>query len=471
MKSIFFKSFLMTALLILLSFLVLGVFFVGLATNFISSERERQLNIHADALTQAGGFYVMGNALYIDPRFGATFNLIGTLADATIIMVNSSGRIVACSEPNCAHLGKMLPADVTQSILSGNTIPSRGLVGLFDDERTSVGRVIAGRNGAVGGYFVLSASAAGQNRLTGGFVRIFMFVALAVMLFACLSAYWASRRMTKPLRLMSIASQRFAQGDFSIRVPVQKKATDEIEELAVAFNAMADALQKAEELRSGFIANVSHELKTPMTTISGFIDGILDGTIPQDKSTEYLRSIRSEVLRLSRLVVSMLNMARLQAGQTAAPRPFDITELLRRTLLSFENAIEKSEIVVVAELPDDAVMVRSDPDAITQVVYNLLDNAIKYGRQGGKLWLSLYKRGGKLLVSVRNEGITIPREDLPYIFERFHKADKSRGVDKASLGLGLYIVKTILGNMKESITVTSANGVTEFVFTLTESKF
>ena len=469
MKSIFFRSFLLTAALIFLSFLTLGVVFVSLATGYLADQRSKQLDANANAILNIGGFGFNGTLLIIDKNFLPTLTAVGTLSDATIFVANSNGKIAACSETNCLHPGKTLPDSVIQNILNARNIDAHALSGLLPDERITVGRAITSRTGYVGGYLVVSASAAGQSALLGGFTRLFLMAGLGVMLFSCLSAYWASRRMTRPLHLMGLASRRFAQGDFDIRIPKGRSA-DEIDELAEAFNAMADALQKAEALRSGFIANVSHELKTPMTTIAGFIDGILDGTIPRDKGLEYLSAIRSEVMRLSRLVSGMLNIARLQAGQLPAPRPFDIVDLLCRTLLSFEGAIERKDMRVETELPEEPVVVLADPDTVTQVVYNLLDNAIKYGGAGGQLWLGLRKKGGKLSVSVRNEGPDIPAEDLPYVFERFHKADKSRGMDKASLGLGLYIVKTILGNMRESITVTSGGGVTEFVFTLSEGK-
>ncbi|MDR3207299.1 MAG: HAMP domain-containing histidine kinase [Oscillospiraceae bacterium] len=471
MRSIFFKSFLLTAALILVSFLALGVVFVGLASNLLAWEREEQLGGTADIIAQwRVGYYINGDQLSVLPGFPETLNMLGEMADANVFMANASGRIVVCSDINCAHLGKFLPDEAVRNILNDQRLSSTVLTGLFDDERVTVGRVLLSPSGRVGGYLLVSATAQSHRRLTEGFARIFFMVGMAVMIFACLSAYWSSRRMTAPLRLMRLASRRFAQGDFAIRIPHGASA-DEIDELSESFNAMADALQKADELRSEFIANVSHELKTPMTTISGFIDGVLDGTIPPDKSEEYLGAIRDEVRRLSRLVSSMLGIARLQAGQTVPiRRTFDIVDLVCRTLLSFEGAVEKRGLRVETELPGEPVIVQADPDAITQVVYNLLDNAVKYSRERGCLWVSLIKRGGKLHVSVKNEGPTIPPDELPYVFERFHKADKSRGVDRASLGLGLYIVKTILGNMRESITVTSEDGVTEFSFTLSESK-
>ena len=470
MRSVFFRSFFLTATLIFVSFLTLGVLFVGLASGYLANQRSMQLDVSANAVLGMSGYYVDGNRLAIWPEFMVNLNAAGQLSDATIFVTNSTGRIVACSDVNCVHLGQTVSDNTLQSIYNQKTIDSHALSDLFHEDRISVGRIIVGPTGSVGGYLVVSSTATWQNGTVGRFVQLFTMAGLGVLMISCVSAYWTSRRMARPLQIMALASRRFARGDFAIRVP-RTGTADEIDELSEAFNAMADALQKAEELRSGFIANVSHEIKTPMTSIAGFIDGIIDGTIPQEKRPEYLSAIRSEVMRLSRLVSGMLELTRLQAGgQKQAPRSFDIVELLCRTLLSFETAIEKKSLQVETQLPDEAVVVLADPDAITQVVYNLLDNAIKYSCEGGSLWVKLSKKGSKLYVSIRNEGPTIPPDDLPYIFERFHKIDKSRGVDKNSLGLGLFIVKTILGNMQESITVTSENNVTELTFTLSENK-
>ena len=478
MNSAFFRSFLLAAALILFSFLSLGLLFMSMAPDYLSEQRRTQLNGHADVILSMNlhsvneysvpknGSFSLEAHLSTLPEFFFFVNSVSELTDTTILLADSAGRVVISTN---RLAGDTIPEDTLQSMQNDSTLGVRALGDLFPGDRVSVGRVIKSRSGLVGGYLVITATAASQNELLGGFMRLFWIAGVAVLLFSCISAYLVSRRMARPLQIMAQASRAFARGEFGIRAP-QGKSSDEVDELAEAFNAMADALQKAEELRSGFVANVSHELKTPMTTIAGFIDGVLDGTIPKEKHKEYLTAIRSEVMRLSRLVSSMLNIARLQAGQAPAHRQFDVVDLLCRTLLSFEAAIEKKSIQVETALPAEPVFVRSDPDAITQVVYNLLDNAIKYGSQGGKLWLTLRKKGGKLLISVRNEGPCIPPEDLPYIFERFHKADKSRGMDKASLGLGLYIVKTILGNMRESITAASSNGITTLTFTIATSE-
>jgi signal transduction histidine kinase len=280
-------------------------------------------------------------------------------------------------------------------------------------------------------------------------------------------SYVSLRLGSRPLREMAAAALKFAHGDFSARVAVERD--DELGALASAFNQMAESLQQQEQRRSDFVANVAHELKTPMTAISGFADGLMDGTIPMDQAKRYLQTISDETKRLNRLVRSMLDLSRMESEGPEALRQksFDLSELLLRTALLFEQKINARGLDVEAQVPEDPMLVYGDADAINQVIYNLLENAVKFAEPGSALGLSLFKQGEKAYVSIRNRGETIPPEELARIFDRFHKTDRSRSADREGYGLGLYIVKTILGRHGEDITVTSRDGVTEFVFSLT----
>ena len=254
--------------------------------------------------------------------------------------------------------------------------------------------------------------------------------------------------------------------------PEESRAVEWVAYASNAFNTMADSLETSEQRRNAFIANVSHELKTPMTTIAGFADGILDGTIPKDQEDKYLATIADETRRLSRLVRSMLDMSRLESTgeDLTRRREFDISEKIVSTMLSFEARANDKQLDVDLQLPEDSMQVLADPDAITRVLYNLMDNAVKFAAPGSTLCVSLWKSEGKAYVSVRDHGETIPPDDLTFIFDRFHKSDRSRSLDRDGVGLGLYLVKSILDAHGEDIAVTSRDGVTEFVFTLTLAK-
>jgi signal transduction histidine kinase len=295
-------------------------------------------------------------------------------------------------------------------------------------------------------------------------------IAGIIMVLTFTSSFVMSKKLSAPIKEMALAASRFARGDFTVRVK-ETVRSDEMGQLMKAFNAMADSIERSESLRREFIANVSHELKTPMTVIAGFADSILDGTAPPEREMEYLRIISSETRRLSRLVRGMLDMSQLRAQDRArlTEGSFDVSEVIRVTLLGLYAKIGDRKLEARAELPEEPVIVRGDKDSITQVVYNLLDNAIKFAREGSEIGISLWRRGTKVFISVENSGETIPENEMPMIFDRFHKADHSRSADRDGVGLGLYIVKAILDNHNEDIFVTSGEGATRFVFTLTAS--
>ena len=245
--------------------------------------------------------------------------------------------------------------------------------------------------------------------------------------------------------------------------------SEELEELALAFNNMASSLQKSEYQRQEFVANVSHELKTPMTTISGYIDGILDGTIPESRRSYYLQIVSDETKRLSRLVRSMLDISQLQKEEGIPEEKkmhFDLEESVGQVLITFEKKINDKNLDVDVDMPEHPVYTMANRDYITQVIYNLIDNAVKFCPEGGTLGIRIREGGSKAYVSVSNQGDTIPPEELPLVFDRFHKLDKSRTQNRDGWGLGLYIVKTIVCSHGENISVTSRDGKTEFTFTM-----
>jgi signal transduction histidine kinase len=206
-----------------------------------------------------------------------------------------------------------------------------------------------------------------------------------------------------------------------------------------------------------------------MTTISGYVDGILDGTIPPEKSRQYLQVVSDETKRLNRLVRSMLDISRLQDQQGIPEQQklrFDVEETLGQVLISFEQKIMAKKLDVQVDMPEHPLFTFANQDYITQVIYNLVDNAVKFCPEGAQLSLAVREGNKKIYISVSNEGQTIPPEELPLVFDRFHKIDKSRSQNRDSWGLGLYIVKTIVCAHGENISVTSREGKTTFTFTL-----
>lgn len=477
MHSTYFKNFMVSAALAVLSFLLLGMAFTVLSRSFLMGERHDSMQVNANEVARSAvAFAENGDLGNWELRM-----LVTTLARSTgneILISNSDGVIVACSDRDlfCPHIGYRLDSDAVGELKGvgegegGERLTNLG--GLFSGVHYVVSRPItAVGDGEMWGYAIVSYDSTRIMETWNTFFAIFLLVSISVLSVMVMITLITTKQQTKPINEMAAAAMKFAHGDFSVRIEDTGR-DDEIGALTASFNLMADSLEKSEERRRDFIGNVSHELKTPMTTIAGFADGILDGTIPPEKQRPYLETIVSETKRLNRMVRRMLELSRIQAEDKdeLLRKSFDISEVLMRTLLSLEGKINSKHLDVDAQLPEEHFVVRGDGDAITQVVYNLLDNAIKFSEEGTSIELSLWKQGNKAYVSVKNSGETIPDDQMRLIFERFHKTDLSRSHDREGVGLGLYIVKTILGNHNEDISVTSSAGVTEFVFTLTLKK-
>ena len=294
---------------------------------------------------------------------------------------------------------------------------------------------------------------------------------LWVLLAAIIAVYFITERIVHPLRDMTRVVKSYSKGDFSQRVVVHGQ--DEAAELGLAFNNMASSLENLEKMRNSFLASVSHDLRTPMTTIAGFIDGITSGAIPREKQEYYLGVISAEVHRLSRLVSQLLDVSRLESGDRKFDfADFDIAELSRIILISFENKIDEKHLEVEFLSESDSMSVHADKDAIHQVMYNLCHNAMKFSREGGRFEIRIERASDKKVkVTVYNEGQGIPQKELSMVFDRFYKTDQSRGLDKNGVGLGLYISKTIIDAHGERIWVDSVeNEFCSFSFTLPEGE-
>ena len=470
MKSIYLRNFIATATMVSICFLIIAVSFIGIGRNYVIREYTEKMELSAGEVSRTASAMAQNNSL----RSWILSMSLSSVASSTgnhIFITDADGVIVCCSDrvPVCDHLGVHLGDDVLELLRHGGIKEISALDGLYSSKHYVVSAPIeSAKNKQVIGYVFVTSVIDSMLGAWSTFIGIAAVVAVGVFVIALVISLMYSKSMARPLDAIAAASRKFARGDFSVRVKQEEDPTDEMGALIDSFNKMADSLEKAENRRSEFIANISHELRTPMTTISGFADGILDGTIPKEQENKYLLSIRDETRRLSRLVRDMLDASQLHAKSVDPSRRsvFDLTELILQTLLSFEARATQKRLDVDPQLPDNHIMVRADKDAITQVIYNLLDNAIKFASENSCITLRLYKDSGKAYVSVKDCGETIPREDLPFIFDRFHKSDRSRSMDKDGVGLGLYLVKTIINNHDEDIAVRSEDGVTEFVFTL-----
>lgn len=472
-KSIYFKNFITTAAIVLTSFVILGAVFSVLSYRFVMNEKRQSMSSTANEVVRSVSAYNLEwdlDSLEVRMALSVISNISGydiIISDLNGIVLSSSDRRI-----DSPYIGKSISGEILNTIsFSGQYSGNSDLGEVYEEPNYIVGVTLtSGRTGDISGYVFLSSNSGSMSQIWRQFAGIFFMVAVAVMFLTLITSLITTKKQAKPINEMAVAAHKFAKGDFSVRI-ADTGREDEIGALAEAFNTMAHSLERSENLRREFIANVSHELKTPMTTITGFADGILDGTIPPENQNKYLRVISSETRRLSRLVRSMLEMSHIQAMDASSftKNNFDISEVIRLALLSLESKITNRGLDVEMNLPEEPIMTRGDKDSITQVIYNLIDNAIKFADSDSAIILSLWKQGGKAYISVENTGATIDSKELPLIFDRFHKSDRSRSMDRDGVGLGLYIVKTILDNHNENIHVTSQNGVTKFLFTLTIS--
>lgn len=461
--------------IVFLSFALLSAAFTLLSYRYVIGEKKESMTSNARYIAEfTGNYLAQGNEIR-DDYFRMYVASLAQISGAHVLLSENTGEVVYATDGSKFYqYDTVVPASVLeQASRRGGYAGMTTLGGIYNESRFLTAEPIYGKlpGGAsvVRGVVLVSTSAAGISQLWRATANIFFFVCVAVLIISVVAGTISSARQVRPLNEVADAARRFGHGDFAVRIRGYEDRQDEVGALAEAFNTMAGSLEKSENQRNEFIANVSHELKTPMTTISGFAEGILDGTIPQERQREFLQVIASETRRLSRLVRRMLDMSRLKAlhESVTAQEQFDISEVMLRVLVSLEGKITGRELDVDTRIPEEPVLVWGDPDGITQVCYNLLDNAAKFAEPGSVITVGVEKKDGKAQVSVSNLGQTIPPEELPLLFERFHKADYSRSQDPEGVGLGLYIVKTILGNLKEDITVTSRDGVTQFTFTLT----
>lgn len=488
-KSSFAKYLVAFVLIILMSFIMLSGIITSIIRNYVSDQTEVKLGLTASLVSDH--FIDKGVESIVAPGFMDTLSsvivpIINFDTQYDILVADSKKRVVLSTvgEECINDDGTKSPiTDVKNGYttldlsdfksVTGNDgepfLRHRGDLDGFLDEPSLVYCKEVVISGQTRGYVLSLSSTVEEDKLVEITRSAVINSSIWVMLAAVIATYFITERIIHPLRTMTSASKKFAKGDFSARVTVY--GNDEVAELGKAFNNMAESLDSLEKMRISFLANISHDLRTPMTTISGFIDGITSGAIPPEKHDYYLGVISAEVHRLSRLVSQILDVSRLESGERKFSfTDFDVAEVARIILISFEKKIEDKKLEVEFNVENDMMMAFADKDAIYQVLYNLCHNAIKFAKEGGRFIISISKiSSSKLRITVYDDGESISEEDTKMVFDRFYKTDKSRGLDKNGVGLGLYICKTIVDAHGESIGVESYdNKGCEFWFTLTE---
>lgn len=488
---------------ILVAFLVTGIMLYYFLGNFVLNERISVLKESANQIDSSFKSYLrsMQEAQkYINPlnrefaislanqSFDRIISLYSLYTNSYIWIVTSEGYIYKCAPELPDEIKRMISDDSGnlrltderqyKKILSGQhniLIETGNFYGFFKntvfkkqgDSWLTLQKAIRypSYDNIIAAVY-LHTPVPEIQKMRNSVLNIFARAVFAAVVISAGMIYIFSRKITKPLVEMKHAAKVISSGDFKKRINV--KSNDEIGALASSFNQMVSSLENLEEMRKSFIANVSHELRTPMTSIRGFIEGILDGTIPPDKHSYYLSIVKEETNRLSNLVNDLLDLARMESGELKLKMElFDVNEVLRKCIIKLESLISEKGLEIEPYFQQEEIIVEADKDSIDRVIINLLHNAIKFTPNGGVIRVYSSKKGSKAEIAIEDTGIGIEPSELSMIWERFYKSDKSRSKDRSGTGLGLAIVKNIIHEHGQQIEVYSkVNEGTKFVFTL-----
>ena len=449
-KTIFGRLFWTTTAIIFFTVGIVSVSMLGLLNKYVEDERffsASKASGSIEYMTMAfarEGFSPSNMAVY-----DSTLKSWSMLVNADITVISGNGRVFASTNKDFS-----VPEKYTQKVLLGESASGR----VNNGEKIGRGNYIIGipiKRGeqVTGGIFYFFPPGVGGSTVKKFSSTLFITLLFA-MLLSLIFAYMEARHISKPLKKINSAVLEIASGKFDKRVNVD--ARGEVAQLSSSFNYMADSLQHLEEMRASFVSDVSHELRTPMTSISGFVQGILDGTIPKEKEREYLEIVLDESTRLAKLTNDLFEMTKMNSPEyKLSVSELDVNELIRRCIISMEQKLEEKRLEMDVRFANEVEHVIADPDAIKRVIINLLDNAVKFSFPKETIKIEVLDAGKKVRIDIANYGVGIAKEDIPHIFDRFYKSDKSRTRDKAGAGLGLSFVKNILNLHAQNITVKS----------------
>jgi signal transduction histidine kinase len=434
--------------------------------DYYFEQRKGQLNEQVNLISIKVEKYITNSIQFTYNELQETLMFVGSYVNADMLIIDNRGVVYAVSnlkynDSTTNVLGKDL-----EELRQRKVIEKREVYSDVYKEKVYMYAVPIVNNGMfTGGIVMYTPLSKIKEPLNKVYKIIWISCIFAVIASSFIIYFFTKRIIIEPLSEINQAAKKISKGEVGRRVNLE--TSDEIRELAESFNLMADSLEKVENVRREFISNVSHELRSPITSIKGFIGGILDGVIPKDKENYYLSIAYEEIQRLTRLVSDLLDLSAIEAGKFSLNiGEIDINELIRLCVIKFETKINMKKLKVDVLLQDEHLYVRGDRDRLIQIITNLLDNAIKYVNEDGNIRIHTRTRGEKVLVSVYNDGPCIPETDMKHIWDRFYKSDKSR-TNKISTGLGLPIVRNILTQLGEDIWVENKekSGVT-FYFTL-----
>jgi len=465
-KSIFAEFFYLCSAIIFAAVICIGAVLILVSIENFKIQQRNHLVKVSDEVTAITMVCCLSDDSFDTNRLFSAYNNAAKTYDTDFALVDSNGKALVYSEasPCFAHKGTKGISGILKTVDNDGYF-SVGTLGDYYQKSCFTFIFPVELNGMK--YYLFSTMPI--ESFTDYVLKLVLFFFAAatsiVLLIVLPSVYFAIKRLLAPVKDMTIAARRFGEGDFSQKLYIVQQ--NELGFLANSLNEMANSLQALDENRRSFVSNVSHEFKTPLTTIGGFVDGMLDGTIPKDMHRHYLKIVSEEVDRLSRLVRSMLNISKYESGELKMTTEcFDIVPISAKTVFLFENKINVKE-VDIRGLDADRFIVNADKDLVQQVIYNLVENAVKFVNNGGYISFDYSQTENFVTVRIRNSGQGLKEHEISKVFDRFYKADESRGIDKSGVGLGLSIVSSIIKLHGGTILVRSEWGeFVEFEFTL-----
>ncbi len=458
----FFTIYVVATLIMFL--LLFSVISQVISSHFIGAKQQA---MYEQSQIIASEYISMSTDDTLGPRtFSTLVNVLASQIDSRIIIVNEYARVLYDSSHDDSLVGSTLEVEMVTSALEGENIRT---IGHFDNHYKDL-QLLASLpieyQGNIIGAVIMHAPHPRLDNELNYVYQLTIGAMLALILITSITIYLYSRNIARSIEAISDSAKSIANGDFSSRVIIH--GNDEISRLSKSMNYMATELEKLEDMRKDFIANISHDFRSPLTSIKGFIQAMLDGTIPCDSQEKYLNIVLDETDRLTKLTNDILLLTKMENNTIRLEmQDFDLHDMIRKILLQFEQKILDKHIDFTLLIDRHELFVHADLNQIQRVITNLVDNAIKFCSPHDTIIVETTVIRHKVEVSVKDSGPGISEEDIKYIWDRFHKADRSRGKDKKGIGLGLSIVREIIKSHEEEINVYSQEGKgTTFVFTL-----
>lgn len=455
-----------------LAYIIFGIFSFIIVTTFVPNMtrehliREKAESLYSEATliakTYAGGLYTSETDL---ETVKMQLDSLAVYLNSRIHIINPSGRLVLDTDFPINVEEVVMIEDFDPTVTGGSYYMVGNFFGNFDSEMLSVLAPITG-DYKVKGYVAIHCDMTDIEESCNSLLNISYITLIILFLLSLIILIFFTEMVYIPLRKITYATEQYANGNMHYEFQVE--SDDEIGYLAACLNYMASQIAGAEDDQKKFVANVSHDFRSPLTSIRGYLVAMIDETIPPEMHNKYLNIVLNETDRLTKLTNSLLTLNNLNTkGMLLDRSDFDINQVIRNTAASFEGTCRNKTIAIELILTGDEMLVNADMEKIQQVLYNLTDNAIKFSHHDSVIKIETSLKKNKLFVSVKDTGIGIPKEDLKMIWDRFYKSDLSRGRDKKGTGLGLSIVKEIINSHGENINVISTEGAgSEFIFSL-----